>query len=316
MIDAAPLFEEIAGGPKGGAAHWLATSDGLRIRVGHWNHAHAKGTILIFPGRTEFVEKYGDTAQAFRERGYACLAIDWRGQGIADRMTPNRAIGHVGDFADYQKDVAATLAYAEDVGLPRPYFLLGHSMGGCIGLRSLIEGLDVDAAMFSAPMWGVQMAAALRPVAWGLSAMSTPLGFDQALAPGQSEEGYALRATFEENTLTNDPEMWAFFGEQLQKHPDLGLGGPSLRWLNTSLREMHRLSSAPSPRVPCLTYLGTQEAIVDPFRIRARMRDWPDGILRVIDGGKHEMLMDKPEMRTMIFDETAAFFDAQLAQAA
>lgn len=316
MLEAAPLFEEIANGPSGGAAHWLTTSDGLRIRVGHWPMSHAKGTVLIFPGRTEFIEKYGTTAQALQARGYACLAIDWRGQGIADRMTPKRAIGHVGEFADYQKDVAAALAYAQDVGLPRPYFLMAHSMGGCIGLRSLNEGLDVQAAMFSAPMWGVQMAAPLRPVAWGLSAVSTPLGFDQTIAPGQSEESYPLRATFAENTLTNDPDMWAFFGEQLRQHPDLGLGGPSLRWLNASLREMHRLSNVASPRVPSLTYLGTDEAIVDPARIRNRMLKWSNGVLRVIQGGKHEMLMDKPELRDMIFDETAAFFDAQLAEAA
>ena len=315
-MEAAPLYEEIAYGPAGGVAHWLTTSDGLRIRVGHWPLAHAKGTILIFPGRTEFVEKYGMSAQAFQDRGYASLAIDWRGQGIADRMTPNRAIGHVGEFADYQHDVAATITYAEKVGLPRPYFLLAHSMGGCIGLRALHEGLDVQAAMFSAPMWGVQMSAALRPLAWGLSTVSTPLGFDKTIAPGQVEEGYALRCDFAENTLTNDPAMWAMFGDQLRKHPDLGLGGPSLRWLNTSLREMHRLSTLPSPSVPCLTYLGTDEAIVDPFRIRARMKDWPEGTLRVIKGGKHEMLMDLPQMRDMIFDETAAFFDAQLAQAA
>ncbi|KQB97290.1 hydrolase [Loktanella sp. 1ANDIMAR09] len=316
MLEAAPLFEDIAGGPAGGVAHWLTTSDGLRIRVGHWPLANAKGTVLIFPGRTEFVEKYGNTAQALQDRGYASLAIDWRGQGIADRMTPKRAIGHVGTFADYQKDVTATLAYAQEVGLPRPYFLLGHSMGGCIGLRALIEGLDVQAAMFSAPMWGVQMATLLRPVAWGLSAMSTSLGFDEKIVPGQSEESYPLRESFEANTLTNDPEMWAHFGTQLRQQPDLGLGGPSLRWLNASLREMHNLCTAPSPQIPCLTYLGTDEVIVDPSRIRERMEKWPNGVLRVIEGGKHEMLMDMPEMRDMIFDETAAFFDEQLAPVA
>jgi len=316
MMEAAPFFEDIAGGPAGGAAHWLTTSDGLRIRVGHWNLAKAKGTILIFPGRTEFIEKYGDSAQAFQDRGYASLAIDWRGQGLADRMTSNRSIGHVCSFASYQRDVAVALDYAADVGLPGPYFLLGHSMGGCIGLRSLVEGLAVEAAMLSAPMWGVQMARSLRPLAWGLSAISTPLGFDQTLVPGQLEEGYALRTTFEENMLTNDPDMWALFGKQLQAHPELGLGGPSLRWLNASLREMHWLRSQPSPRIPCLTYLGTEEAIVDPFRIRARMKNWPDGTLRIIEGGKHEMLMDTPDMRNLIFDETVAFFDARLAQAA
>lgn len=313
MLQAAPLFEEIARGPAGGAAHWLTTSDNLRIRVGHWPMADAKGTVLIFPGRTEFVEKYGGTAAALQERGYASLAIDWRGQGLADRMTPSRAIGHVGAFSDYQKDVAATVAHAQELGLPRPYFLLAHSMGGCIGLRSLIGGLDVKAATFSAPMWGVQMAAVLRPLAWGLSAISTPLGFDQRLSPGQTEEHYPLRETFEANVLTNDPAMWAFFGDQLRAQPDLGLGGPSLRWLNTSLREMRKLHHAPAPLVPSLTYLGTDEAVVDPERIRDQMAKWPNGQLRIIAGGKHEMLMDLPKMRTMILDEMTAFFDAKIA---
>ncbi|MEO1639192.1 MAG: alpha/beta hydrolase [Pseudomonadota bacterium] len=315
-MQAAPLYEEIANGPAGGVAHWLTTADGLRMRVGLWNMDGAKGTVLIFPGRTEFVEKYGQAAAELQARGYASLAIDWRGQGIADRMTDNRAIGHVGQFSDYQHDVAAVMAYAAELQLPRPYFLIAHSMGGCIGLRALMEGLDVDAAMFSAPMWGVQMAPPLRPLAWGLSALSTPLGFDRALAPGQFEESYVLRIGFDENTLTNDPEVFGELQRQLQLQPDLGLGGPSLRWLNTALREMHQLSTIPSPNVPCLTFLGTDEAIVDPFRIRSRMQKWPGGVLRMIEGGKHEMMMDVPDMRAMVYDETVALFNAQLARAA
>ena len=315
-METAPFYAEIAHGPEGGAAHWLTTADGLRIRVGHWALKGAKGTVLIFPGRTEFIEKYGLVASALQARGYASLAVDWRGQGIADRMMENRAIGHVGTFADYQHDVAATVAHARALGLPQPYFLLAHSMGGCIGLRALNEGLDVAAAMFSAPMWGVQMAAPLRPLAWGLSAVSTPLGFDQALSPGQVPESYVARTAFEENTLTNDPDIWAMLQDQLARYPDLGLGGPSLRWLNCALREMSRLAQVPSPRLPCLTYLGTDEAIVDPQRIRDRMAKWPGGSLRIIDKGKHEMLMDAPALREMIFDETVALFDTQLAKAA
>lgn len=311
-MEAAPLYDDIAEGPAGGEAHWLTTSDGLRIRVGHWTVPNAKGTVLIFPGRTEFVEKYGHTAAELAKRGYASLAIDWRGQGIADRMTPNRAIGHVGHFDDYQKDVEATLAYAAELELPKPYFLIGHSMGGCIGLRSLLNGLDVKAAMFSAPMWGIQMSPALRPVAWGLSAVSVPLGFDQTLAPGQFEQSYVLRSTLDENTLTGDAEMFDFLRSQLKKHPDLALGGPSLRWINMSLTEMHQLSTSPAPDVPCVTFLGSEEAIVDPVRIKDRMGKWGDGTLRVIKNGRHEMMMDNPKMRTGIFDETTALFDQQL----
>jgi lysophospholipase len=310
-MDVAPLFDDIAQGPQGGAAHWLKTSDGLRIRVGHWHPADAKGTVLILPGRTEFIEKYGRTATALADRGYASLAIDWRGQGLADRMTPNRAIGHVGHFTDYQKDMDAVLAHAAALDLPRPYFMIGHSMGGCIGLRSLIQGCDIKAVMFSSPMWGVQMAPALRPVAWGLSAISTSLGFDQALAPGQFEQSYVLRTTLEENTLTGDAAMFDALRGQLNAHPDLALGGPSLRWLNKSLNEMHNLSLLPAPDLPCITFLGSKEAIVDPIRIQERMGKWPNGTLRVIKDGRHEMMMDSPETQNSIFDETTALFDAQ-----
>ncbi|SFR35939.1 lysophospholipase [Yoonia tamlensis] len=309
-MEPAPLFDDIANGPAGGAAHWLQTSDGLRIRAAHWPKSSATGTVLIFPGRTEFIEKYGATAKALHQRGFASVVVDWRGQGIADRMTPNRAIGHVGRFRDFQHDVAAVIAYAKAQDLPEPYFLIGHSMGGCIGLRALHEGLDVKAAMFSAPMWGIQMAVALRPLAWGLSAVSRQLGFDQVLAPGQVAQPYVLRAAFEGNTLTNDRAMYETLGDQLRSYPDLALGGPSLRWLNTSLREMHRLNQIPSPQnIPCLTFLGSNEAIVDPTRIHDRMARWPDGQLRVIQGGQHEMLMDSA-VQNEILDATAAHFNS------
>ncbi|MDO6590262.1 alpha/beta hydrolase [Loktanella sp. D2R18] len=311
-METAPLFDDIAHGPAGGAAHWLKTSDGLRIRVGHWNKSNAQGTVLIFPGRTEFIEKYGATAKALHDRGFASVVVDWRGQGISDRMTPNRAIGHVGSFRDFQYDVAAVVAYAKAQNMPKPYFLIGHSMGGCIGLRALNEGLDIKAAMFSAPMWGIQMSVALRPIAWGLSAVSRQLGFDETLAPGQFEQPYVLRAAFEGNALTNDRAMFETLGDQLRSHPDLALGGPSLRWLNTSLREMHRLNQLQSPQnIPCLTFLGSNEAIVDPTRIRERMGRWPNGELRLIAGGQHEMLMDRA-VQTEMIDAAAAHFEAAI----
>ena len=309
----APYYADIAGGPDGGGAHWLTTSDGLRIRVAHWNKAHAKGTVLIFPGRTEFIEKYGDAAKEFEKRGFASAAIDWRGQGIADRMTSNRAIGHVGEFTDYQYDVAALMAHATELDLPRPYFLVAHSMGGGIGLRALMNGLDVKAAMFSAPMWGMQMSLPVRPFAWVLSTLSLVFGFDKKMVPGQMEDGYVLREEFAANTLTNDPEVWAMLGRQLEAQPDLGLGGPSLRWLNKSLHELRDLSQMPSPATPCLTFLGTDEVIVDPQPIKDRMKAWTNGKLRIFQGGKHEMLMDLPEMRRQVFDETVAFFESHLA---
>lgn len=313
MTQSAPYHADIAGNPDG-VCHWLLCADGVRIRVGHWPVENAKGTVLIFPGRTEYVEKYGRSAAELAKRGYACVAIDWRGQGIADRLLDNRAVGHVEVFEDYQLDVRATLNHMKSLGMPEPYHLLGHSMGGCIGLRSLYDDLPVRSVVFSAPMWGIKMSPALRPIAWGLSSLSKPLGFSGIFAPGQTAETYVLRTTAEENTLTSDASSFDILQKQLQTHPDLALGGPSLHWLNESLREMRTLSQRPSPDVPCLVFLGSEEEIVDPTRIHDRMAHWPSGELVMLENGRHEVLMEVPTLRNRVFDGAAALFDAHSAE--
>lgn len=315
MTNAAPYFAEIAGNPDG-VCEWLSTPDGLRIRVGHWPCADAEGTVLIFPGRTEYIEKYGRTAAELAKRGFASVAIDWRGQGIADRLLENRAVGHVGSFQDYQLDVAALMDHVRRLGLPEPYHLLGHSMGGCIGLRALTNGLPVHTAAFSAPMWGILMAPALRPIAWGLSSVSKPLGFGGVFAPGQQAETYVLRAEAADNTLTSDPENFEILQQQLKAHPDLALGGPSLHWLNEALREMRALSLLPSPNLPCITFLGSEESIVDPTRIHDRMGRWPGGELVVLDQGRHEVMMESDAIRMRVFDGAAELFKGLPAKAA
>ena len=195
MPEPAPYFADLADGPADAAAYWLTTSDGVRIRVGSWNHGSGTGTVLLFPGRSEYVEKYGRAATDLAARGFATVTVDWRGQGLADRLSPNAALGHVDRFGDYQADVDALTDHVRWLGLPEPFYLLGHSMGGCIGLRALHAGLPVAAAAFTAPMWGIQMAPAIRPAAWTLSAVARPLRFGHVFAPGQVPAPYVMRAT-------------------------------------------------------------------------------------------------------------------------
>ena len=308
-MENAPFFEDIAQGPAGGAAHWLTTADGLRIRVGHWTGSNVKGTVLLFPGRSEYIEKYGPAAVDFLARGYATVAIDWRGQGISDRTGATYAMGDVARFTDYQHDVIAAVDHARLLGLPEPFYLVAHSMGGCIGLRALHNGLPVKAASFSAPMWGIMMNPVMRPIAWLASGLSRKIGMDQTLAPGQVTQSYVTRVDHAENTLTSDQPMFEFMQMQLREEPKLSLGGVSLRWLNESLSEMRTLSQMPSPDMPCCTFLGSDESIVDPGRIRDRMAEWTDGALHLIDSAQHEVMLETLEIRPCVFDTTTALFD-------
>ena len=282
---------------------WLRAADGVRLRAMAVGEAGAP-EVLVLPGRTEYLEKYWPTALWLAANGYRALAIDWRGQGLSDRLHGDRALGHVIRFADYQSDLRALLTLSEG----GPAHLLAHSMGGCIALRALVDGLAVRSAVFSAPMWGIRIDRVQRPLAWGVSWMAGPLGLSGRYAPGRGPRPIA--ETAEGSLLTSDAETLAWMSRQTAAAPDLALGGPSLGWLYEALAEMRRLHAWPSPDVPALTGLGTAERVVDPARIRDRMARWPNGTLAVHEGGEHELLLERPPLRDAFRAEILAHFAA------
>lgn len=308
-LDKAPYFPIIEGEPLADA-YWAEAEDNVRIRVAHWRVKKPKGTVLLFPGRTEYIEKYAVTAGDFAAHGYGVFAIDWRGQGLADRLVAHPMSGFVHDLRDYQKDLRAALRAAKELDLPKPWYLLGHSMGGAIGLRSLMEGLDVQAAAFTGPMWGVGANAAMHVFGTIVSSVARAVGLGAHLIPGARYDTYVLDDPFETNLLTRDADMYARMQKQARAQPALTIGGPSYRWVNEALRECVRMNRHPSPEVPTLTFLGSNERIVRKSSIVSRMARWPNGTLTVVDKGEHEVLMEGTEMREPIIAAMASHFAA------
>lgn len=308
-METAPLYSDIAEGPEGGAAWWLRTQDGVRIRLGYWAHEAPRGTVFLFPGRTEYIEKYGLMASELAEHGYAMLAIDWRGQGLADRALDDKMKGHIGDFSEYQHDVEAVMEAAKTLDLPRPWHLIGHSMGGCIGLRAMMNGIDVESAGFSAPMWGLVVTPIMRPLAWAVTEIAHRLRFGHCYLPGTVPETYVNVAAFEGNNLTSDLEMYDYMRSQVAQHPELKLGGPTMTWVNKALRETRALAALPAPDYPTYTALGTAEVIVDPNRIKTRMNNWPNGKLEIFEGARHEVLMEGKDVRAQFLNGCVRMFE-------
>lgn len=306
----APYFA-VPEGEAIAAAYWITADDGVRLRVAAWQRDNAKGTVLLFPGRTEYVEKYAIAAGEFADRGYTTMSIDWRGQGLADRLQGNKNAGHVAEFADYQRDVQALLNAAEELDLPKPYFVLGHSMGGAIGLRALFNELPVKAAAFTGPMWHIGLGK-LRPLAYLLSVILRGLGMGNWLAPGTKNETYVLDVAFEDNALTKDRSMYARLQSQARANIQLCIGGPSIRWVNEALRECSDMAAKPAPGTPCVAFLGADESIVDPEAIKTRIEGWPNATLEMVDAGEHEVLMEDAQTRAAIMDKITVLFDAQL----
>lgn len=293
-MEAAPLYADVADGPPGGRAFWLRTEDGVRVRAAHWPGGD-RGTVLIIPGRTEYIEKYGPTAADMVAAGYHAVSIDNRGQGLADRPLKDRMVGHVMRFADYQRDLRALLPFLQT--LPQPLFLIAHSMGGTIGLRALVERFPFARAVFSAPMWGIRLHPAVAPLAPGIALMARTFGQSARYAPGTGPVTYVAAAPFADNTLTTHEPTWNWMRRQVTVHPDLSLGGPSFHWLHEALVECRWLARQPAPPVPTFTLLGSGERIVEPLAIRRRMAGWPDGRVMILPGAEHEVLMEAPRIR-------------------
>lgn len=314
----APLRNDLAEGPPSGAAVWVQAADGLRLRLGFWPAPAARGTVLLLPGRTEYIEKYGRSAVALVAAGWSVLALDWRGQGLSERLLPDPMLGHVARFADYQLDLDAALGWLDQqgaaFGLGGPKVLLAHSMGGLIGLRAMQRGLGLQAAVFSAPMWGIRIPPWRRPSAAVLSRLQLALPQDLRFAPTATGKNYVLEAPFAGNLLTSDREMWGYLQRHAQAEPRFGLGGPSLRWVREALREARALMAAPvaasagMPPVPVLVGLGAEEAIVRPAPIRRRLAHWPGAELKVYPKARHELLMERPEIRNDFIAAALATF--------
>ncbi|MDP4031265.1 MAG: alpha/beta hydrolase [Pseudorhodobacter sp.] len=309
MSDGAPIYHDLAAGPAGGRGFWLHAADGVRLRAAHWPGG-SRGTVMLFAGRTEYIEKYGRAAADLAARGYGTLCIDWRGQGLSDRPLPDPMTGHVANFAEYQLDVQALAALADDLDLPGPRYLLSHSLGGAIALRALMLGLPVQAAVFSAPMWGIGMATWMRPVARVLAEVSRVLQQDHRYAPGTSPVTYVAEAPFVGNVLTSDPDMFAMMKAQVAARPELSLGGPSLGWLHAALAECRALAALPSPDISMICALGSAEKVVNVAAIHQRMAGWAKGRLDLYPGSEHEVMMETPAQRKRFFDSAAALFDS------
>lgn len=309
-METAPFFPKVAEGPQDVQAYWTKADDGVRIRVAHWrNAARPKGTIFILQGRTENIEKYGRAVEQFQKEGYDAFAIDWRGQGLSDRLTDDRMMGHVGQYRDYQKDLAAFMKVARELNLPKPWFLFGHSLGACVGLQSLIDGLPVNASAFSAPLWDINLPSLQKIAAWPFSWAAQAIGKGATYSPGTRGESYVLTTEFSANRLTHDPDMYRYYQSVSENLVDQQIGGPSLGWLFQTLKETSRLSKLPSPHTPCITFCGAEDTIVAIPAVEQRMRHWKNGSFELVPNARHDVLYESAPTREHVFRSILAHFD-------
>ncbi len=294
-----------------GEARWVRARSGDRLRAAIFApDGLARGSVVLSPGRTEMIEKYGEVIGDLLRRGFVVLCHDWVGQGLSVRLHRDPLRGHIrggaARFLDGLRDVIAAFAPR----LPKPWTAVGHSMGGGLTALLLAEGESRFAgAVLSAPMCGVltgaQPPGRVRFAAW----LMALVGRGSALPLPQVDP---LREGFEGNVLTHDAASFERTRRLIAAHPELRLGGPTWDWLRFAFALHDRLArpgAAEALRLPVEVLTAGEEKLVDNAAARAFAARLPDGRLEEVEGAFHEILMEADARRDAFwaaFDRVAA----------
>ncbi len=286
--------------PEGIRAGTLATADGIKLRYAICTeNGPCRGTVCIFQGRGEFIEKYFETVRDLRRRGYSVALFDWRGQGGSDRPFRNRLKGHISSFREYDLDLTAFMLEVALPDCPPPYFALAHSTGATVLLRALGTRTWFTRVVASAPLLGLgQSPARSRLIGLGCRA-AVATGLSWASIPGR--RGPSLRAEdVESNPLTSDRDRYLRSCKVLEAAPWLAVGLPTFGWVRAAAGAMGGLARMPpaqAPRAPILMVGAGDDHVVSTEASRRFGRRVPGVAVVVIERARHEILMERDEIR-------------------
>lgn len=305
MTIASPIRRAI---PAGASISQWAAPDGWPIRRFDWPaEGEARGAILFQGGRGDVFEKYLETFGHWHDAGWTIASFDWRGQGGSGRLSANPRVGHAADFAPWIADLAAFWRSWE---APGPRVIMGHSMGGYLVLRALVErAVDPAAAVLVAPMLGLK-----APVGPWLGEKAARLMCrlgDPARAAWQGHERPGARLD-RQKLLTHDATRYADEGFWYVEKPEIQLGPPSWAWLARAFAGTRALEADPrlaAMTTPVMLLVAEADGLVDPraaLRVAGKLP--AAQVVRFGPESAHEILREADPVR----DRALAAIDAFL----
>jgi len=120
-----------------------------------------KAVVMLIHGLGEHCQRYDELAQYLNSNGYVVSSMDLPNHGRSDGHK-----GHVDSFAMFQDAAKNLYTRIKHKHSNTPVFLLGHSMGGLISTRFLIDHQDkFKGALLS----GAAIQSPQAPPAWQVS---------------------------------------------------------------------------------------------------------------------------------------------------
>jgi lysophospholipase len=296
--------------PQGMRLYDWRAPDGWLHRRMDWPQEgrEARGSLLFAGGRGDFVEKYLEAVTEWHRGGWAVSSFDWRGQG---KSKGDIVGGHLDSFDILLEDFAA-LAVEWMAANPGPHVVVGHSMGGHMLLRLLIQRRPpIAAAVLVAPMIAVNSAPFSPPVARLVAWAATHFGFARrpmwkvplARAPAGSKRQQVLTTCLERY---EDERFW------WQRDGDFAPAAPSFGWLHAGMRSARFFTRRNLAKIdmPMLLLGAELDRLVSADAIRRAAAALPRAELQMYGGCAHEILREADPVRRAAMARIDTFLDA------
>ena len=272
-----------------------------------------RGHVLLCPGFTEFCEKYADVMQAFNERGYNVLAIDWPGQGMSGHLGRHHMAVHCDSFDQH---ISAMDRLIAAVGWQdRPLILFGHSMGGHLALRlcqhlGVQIGNEVKVAIILSPM----IAPPVMPV-WMVRIITYALagaGFGRFYLPFSKPSSLDhIRQFRPHNALSRDKHGYESQFVWFDDNAELRRSQPTAGWVRAAYESCARttLNKLWMAKISCpvLALLAGDERVVHKASSDRMLPCLPRLSQHEYDGARHELLNETPDVVADIWKRVDAF---------
>jgi lysophospholipase len=272
-----------------------------------------RACVLILMGRAEFREKYFETIRDLLARDLAVFIMDWHGQGSSGRYLSNTHKDHSRGFDLHVADLNAFIRDVVTSSLEKlghggtPLVMLSHSMGGHIGLRYLLTlQQSFVGAVMASPMMGIH--GLTDKPAWLLETMMvglTPFSTIYAPVPWHGDWNEKQAAPPGAGPLSSDPLRDSVLRSWYRANPHLQLGGPTWGWVNHALQSCAVVNDdqlLKQVNVPTLFITAAEEQVVDNAATLQVAAKIPGARQVEIAGARHEILMERDDMRNLGFE--------------
>ena len=252
---------------------WLGSGE-HRVVAQRFHHPDPVGTAVVCHGYYDHVGLYGYLIEFLLERRLTVVTFDQPGHGLSsgERAT-------IGSFDEYVQALADVLTHSEPL-LPRPWYIIGQSMGGAIAMEYLAQQPDhgFKEVVLLAPL--------IRPANWQLAK------FVYLLAK------YTIKER--PRTITDNAEN-AEFLELMRRDPLAPMTLP-VQWVTAMVNWMERFEAHPElPFEPLIVQGHADETVdwrynMDVLRQKTRAR------VLEIPGARHHLVNESDLIRQQIFD--------------